>query len=124
MNDLTMPVVVGAVLGLGIYVLVRALMPSKRSAVSQVARVDAMRARGAAYESAHRTQDAGRIGSFRAQVGARVSDVYFQQGWEQRSLRADLAVLDRSWENFLATKVLLGAPACSSARSSSPLPGR
>ncbi|MFI1356790.1 type II secretion system F family protein [Streptomyces sp. NPDC020898] len=109
MNDLTMPVVVGAVLGLGIYVLVRALMPSKRSAVSQVARVDAMRARGAAYESAHRTKDAGRIGSFRAQVGARVSDVYFQQGWEQRSLRADLAVLDRSWENFLATKVLLGA---------------
>ncbi|WP_327695376.1 type II secretion system F family protein [Streptomyces sp. NBC_00459] len=109
MNDLTMPVVVGAVLGLGIYVLVRALMPSKRSAVSQVARVDAMRARGAAYESAHRTQDAGRIGSFRAQVGVRVSDFYFQQGWEQRSLRADLAVLDRSWENFLATKVLLGA---------------
>lgn len=109
MNDLTMPVVVGAVLGLGIYVLVRALMPSKRSAVSQVARVDAMRARGAAYESAHRTQDAGRIGSLRARVGVRVSDVYFQQGWEQRSLRADLAVLDRSWENFLATKVLLGA---------------
>ncbi|MDX3454221.1 type II secretion system F family protein [Streptomyces sp. ME02-8801-2C] len=109
MNDLTMPVLVGATLGLGIYVLVRALMPSKRSAVSQVARIDAMRARGAAYESAHRTQDAGRIGSFRAQVGARVSDFYFQQGWEQRSLRADLAVLDRSWENFLATKVLLGA---------------
>ncbi|MEU6222640.1 type II secretion system F family protein [Streptomyces sp. NPDC047042] len=109
MNDLTMPVLVGATLGLGIYVLVRALMPSKRSAVSQVARIDALRARGAAYESAHRTQDAGRIGSFRAQVGARVSDVYFQQGWEQRSLRADLAVLDRSWENFLATKVLLGA---------------
>ncbi|MDW4910688.1 type II secretion system F family protein [Streptomyces sp. ADMS] len=104
-----MPVVVGAVFGLGVYVLVRALMPSKRSAVSQVARVDAMRARGAAYESAHRTQDAGRIGSFRAQVGIRVSDLYFQQGWEQRSLRADLAVLDRSWENFLATKVLLGA---------------
>ncbi|NEA68193.1 type II secretion system F family protein [Streptomyces sp. SID12488] len=109
MNDLTMPVLVGAVLGLGIYVLVRALMPSKRSAVSQVARVDAMRARGTAYESAHRAQDAGRIGSFRAQVGVRVSDFYFQQGWEQRSLRADLAVLDRSWENFLATKVLLGA---------------
>ncbi|MGW1713679.1 MULTISPECIES: type II secretion system F family protein [Streptomyces] len=109
MNDLTMPVLVGAVLGLGIYVLVRALMPSKRSAVAQVARIDAMRARGAAYESAHRTQDAGRIGSFRAQVGVRVSDFYFQQGWEQRSLRADLAVLDRSWENFLATKVLLGA---------------
>jgi Flp pilus assembly protein TadB len=109
-STLTMPVLVGAVLGLGIYALVRALMPSKRSAVSQVARIDAMRARGAAYESSHRTADsAGRLGGVRAGVGARVSEFYLQQGWELRSLRADLAVLDRSWENFLATKVLLAA---------------
>ncbi|WP_162931098.1 type II secretion system F family protein [Streptomyces sporangiiformans] len=107
--NLTMPIVIGAVMGLGVYVLVRALMPSKRSAISQVARIDAMRARGAAYESSHRAADAGRIGSVRAQVGARVAEFYMQQGWEQRSLRADLAVLDRSWENFLATKVLLSA---------------
>jgi hypothetical protein len=46
-----MPLVVGAVIGLGIYALIRALMPSKRSAISQVARIDAMRARGSAYES-------------------------------------------------------------------------
>ncbi|MFF3711879.1 type II secretion system F family protein [Streptomyces phaeochromogenes] len=109
-STLTMPVVVGAVLGLGIYALVRAMMPSKRSAVSQVARIDAMRARGAAYESSHRTtSDTGRLGSVRTGVGARVSEFYMQQGWELRSLRADLAVLDRSWENFLATKVLLAA---------------
>ncbi|MDQ0776602.1 hypothetical protein QF026_005068 [Streptomyces aurantiacus] len=108
-STLTLPVLVGAVLGLGIYALVRALMPAKRSAVAQVARIDAMRARGAAYESAHRTSDAGRLDSVRARVGRRVAELYLQQGWEQRSLRADLAVLDRSWENFLATKVLLGA---------------
>ncbi|MFJ2516907.1 type II secretion system F family protein [Streptomyces griseoviridis] len=106
--SLTMPVLVGAILGLGVYVLVRALVPSKRSAVSQVARIDAMRARGAAYESARKAAEQGRVGSLRAEVGLRVSDFYLQQGWEQRSLRADLAVLDRSWENFLATKVLLG----------------
>ncbi|CAM5699512.1 type II secretion system F family protein [Streptomyces purpurascens] len=108
MNDVTMPIVVGAVIGLGIYVLVRALMPSKRSAISQVARIDAMRARGSAYESARAKADAGRLGSLRAEVGERVAEFYLQQGWEQRSLRADLAVLDRSWEKFLATKVLLG----------------
>ncbi|MFF4556282.1 type II secretion system F family protein [Streptomyces sp. NPDC001422] len=108
--NLTMPIVIGAVLGLGVYALVRALMPSRRSAVAQVARIDAMRARGAAYESAHHEQqDTGRLAGLRAQVGARVSDFYLQQGWEQRSLRADLAVLDRSWERFLATKVLLAA---------------
>ncbi|GAA4540557.1 MULTISPECIES: type II secretion system F family protein [Streptomyces] len=106
--DLTMPLVVGAVMGLGIYALVRALMPSKRSAISQVARIDAMRARGSAYESARVEQEKGRLGAVRAEVGLRVSEFYLQQGWEQRSLRADLAVLDRSWEKFLATKVLLG----------------
>ncbi|MER7968048.1 type II secretion system F family protein [Streptomyces sp. NPDC096080] len=105
--SLTMPVLVGAILGLGVYVLVRALVPARRSAVSQVARIDAMRARGAAYESARQSAAQDRFGGLRAQVGLRVSEFYLQQGWEQRSLRADLAVLDRSWENFLATKVLL-----------------
>lgn len=110
MNDeLTMPVVVGAVLGLGVYVLIRALMPTKRSAVAQVARIDAMRARGAAYESARTQKDTGRFSSLRAEVGSRIAEFYLQQGWEQRSLRADLAVLERSWEKFLATKVLLAA---------------
>ncbi|MFJ5839899.1 type II secretion system F family protein [Streptomyces shenzhenensis] len=107
--NLTMPILVGVVFGLGVYALVRALMPSKRSAVAQVARIDAMRARGAAYESARPAQDTGRFGSLRAEIGARVSEFYLHQGWEQRSLRADLAVLDRSWEKFLATKVLLAA---------------
>ncbi|MFI9827001.1 type II secretion system F family protein [Streptomyces sp. NPDC051913] len=108
MSDITMPVIVGAVIGLGLYALVRALMPTKRSAVSQVARIDAMRARGTAYESPRTAVDKGRLGSLRADVGRRVADFYLQQGWEQRSLRADLAVLDRSWEKFLATKALLG----------------
>ncbi|MDR3082911.1 MAG: type II secretion system F family protein [Streptomyces sp.] len=107
--NLTMPVLVGVILGLGVYALVRALMPSKGSAVAQVARIDAMRARGAAYESAHQAKDTGRFGSLRSQVGLRVAEFYLQRGWEQRSLRADLAVLDRSWEKFLATKALLGA---------------
>ncbi|RZU16944.1 type II secretion system F family protein [Streptomyces sp. BK239] len=105
--NLTAPVIVGVVLGLGVYVLVRALMPSKRSAVAQVARIDAMRARGAAYESARQAVTGGRFGALRAEIGRKVADLYLQQGWEQRSLRADLNVLERSWENFLATKVLL-----------------
>ncbi|MFI2616402.1 type II secretion system F family protein [Streptomyces sp. NPDC018584] len=110
--SLTTPIVIGAVLGLGVFALIRALMPSKRSAVATVARIDAMRARGAAYESHRATSDTekpGRIGSMRTRVGMRVAEFYLQQGWEQRSLRADLAVLDRSWEKFLATKVLLTA---------------
>ncbi|WP_328319022.1 type II secretion system F family protein [Streptomyces sp. NBC_00388] len=106
---LTAPVLIGAVLGLGVFVLVRALSRTKRSAVSQVQRIDALRAAGAGYERPgdHESPD-GRLGSLRARVGVRIADLYFQQGWEQRSLRSDLAVIDRSWEGFLATKVLLG----------------
>ncbi|MEV8568655.1 type II secretion system F family protein [Streptomyces sp. NPDC051322] len=106
---LTAPVLIGAVLGLGVFVLVRALSRTKRSAVSQVRRIDALRAAGTAYERpSGQDGDDGRFGSVRAQVGARIAELYLQQGWEQRSLRSDLAVLDRGWERFLATKVLLG----------------
>ncbi|WP_405778143.1 type II secretion system F family protein [Streptomyces sp. NBC_00859] len=106
---LTAPVLIGAVLGLGVFVLVRALSRTKRSAVSQVQRIDALRAAGSGYERPG-DQDShdGRLGSLRARVGVRIADLYLQQGWEQRSLRSDLAVLDRGWEGFLATKVLLG----------------
>ncbi|MEV0847624.1 type II secretion system F family protein [Streptomyces sp. NPDC049954] len=105
------PLLIGALLGLGVYALIRALMPSGRNPVQAVARVDALRARGA-YESArsgHEEEGGGRLDSLRARTGARVAELYRQQGWELRSLRSDLAVLGRSWEKFLATKVLLAA---------------
>ncbi|MFI6687576.1 type II secretion system F family protein [Streptomyces sp. NPDC050485] len=103
-----MPALIGAVLGLGVYVLVRALSRTKRSSVSQVARIDAMRSSGAVYAPQAEARDSGRLSGVRSGIGARVAELYLKQGWEQRSIRADLAVLDRGWERFLATKVLLG----------------
>ncbi|WP_413799847.1 type II secretion system F family protein [Streptomyces iranensis] len=109
-SDLMMPVLVGAVFGLGVYALVRALIPSKRGAVARVAEIDALRARGATHSSAAaQAEGSGRLGGLRARIGVRVAEFYLRQGWEQRSLRADLAVLERTWESFLATKVLLAA---------------
>uniref|UniRef100_A0AAU2V4J0 Type II secretion system F family protein n=1 Tax=Streptomyces sp. NBC_00003 TaxID=2903608 RepID=A0AAU2V4J0_9ACTN len=107
-DTITGPVLIGAVLGLGIYVLIRALTRTKRSAVSQVARIDAMRSAGSVYTPRPETQGSGRLSGLRSGIGARVAELYLKQGWEQRSIRADLAVLDRGWERFLATKVLLG----------------
>jgi Flp pilus assembly protein TadB len=112
LNDsLTLSVLVGAVFGLGVFALVRAVVPRRRSSVSRVAQIDALRARGAYAQTSSSVEQAddGRLGSLRARVGARAAEFYLQQGWEQRSLRSDLAVLDRSWEKFLATKVLLAA---------------
>ncbi|AYG81183.1 hypothetical protein DWB77_03325 [Streptomyces hundungensis] len=109
MSDIiTGPVLIGAVLGLGIYVLIRALTRTKRSAVSQIARIDAMRSSGSVYTPRPEDHGTGRLSGLRSGVGARVAELYLRQGWEQRSIRADLAVLERGWERFLATKVLLG----------------
>jgi Flp pilus assembly protein TadB len=103
-GDITLTVLIGAAFGIGVFTLVRALMPSRRGAVATVARIDALRAAGPGH---------GPVGApatgLRARIGERIAEFYLQQGWEQRSLRADLAVLERSWEAFLATKVLLAA---------------
>ncbi|NUS11686.1 MAG: type II secretion system protein [Streptomyces sp.] len=93
----------GAITGLGVYALIRALSPSRRSAASTIAQIDALRAAGPSSGPAPRPTD------LRGRVGQRVAAFYLEQGWELRSMRADLAVLDRGFEGFLATKILLGA---------------
>ncbi len=101
---MTFAVLFGALAGLGVYALLRALLPSRRGAVAQVARIDALRAARPSGGAA-----AGPADGIRERIGQRVATFYLQQGWQQRSLRADLAVLDRGWEGFLATKVILAA---------------
>jgi Flp pilus assembly protein TadB len=71
-----------------------------------VARVDALRA---AAPTHHHGPAEPVTPGLRAQLGQHVAEFYLRQGWEQRSLRSDLAVLDRGWESFLATKVVLAA---------------
>lgn len=111
MSPVTLSVVTGAVLGLGLFLLVRALVPSRKSAVASVAEIDALRAAGAGQQSAAgaRGHEADRLTGLRGRIGAQVAAFYLRQGWEKHSVRADLAVLERSWESFLATKVLLAA---------------
>ncbi|MCW2505689.1 MAG: putative integral rane protein [Actinomycetia bacterium] len=100
--------VVGAIFGLGVYALVRALVPSRPGLGAAVAQVDALRARSGSSPLAPPAPVTG-TDRIRAALGVRVADFYVRQGWTQRSVRADLAVLDRSWEGFLATKVGLAA---------------
>ncbi|WP_326808481.1 MULTISPECIES: type II secretion system F family protein [unclassified Streptomyces] len=111
MNPFTLTALTGALVGIGVFLLVRALAPGKKSVVASVAEIDALRARAATHPpgAGGAPEETGRIGSARARIGARVADLYVRQGWELRSLRSDLDLLERPWENFLATKVLLGA---------------
>lgn len=118
MNSMvTSAVLVGAILGLGIFAVVRVLVPGQRSAVSSVARIDALRARsrfGGVPSSAGRgapsgDQKPGRLDQLQERSGEWLADLYLRRGWVQRSLRADLALLDRTWESFLANKVMMAA---------------
>ena len=96
-------VLLGALCGCGLYVFIRALVPSRPGAAAQVARIDALRARG------QFGAPAAPPNALRERVGWQVAQFYTRRGWEQRSIRADLSLLERSWHQFLATKVGLGA---------------
>lgn len=112
MSPLTLTVLTGAVVGLGVFLLVRALVPGRKGAVASVREVDRLRAQSGASAQYGGLPGAAPAGGepsgLRGRVGARVAAFYLRQGWELRSLRSDLALLERGWETFLATKVLLG----------------
>jgi Flp pilus assembly protein TadB len=96
-------ILIGAVFGLGLFVVVWALIPHRLGAAAQVARIDALRSLGQFGAPAPAAT------STKERLGARVAEFYARQGWEMRSVRADLAIMERSWQQFLATKVGLGA---------------
>jgi Flp pilus assembly protein TadB len=99
----------GALVGLGLFLLARALFPSKPDPMTAIARIDALRQQPASPTA---QADAPKLKGFaklRADLGASLNDFYIRQGWQIRSVRADLAILDRSVEAFLATKLLLAA---------------
>jgi tight adherence protein C len=99
----------GAVAGLGGFLLVLALYPRRPGLSARLAVLDQARRRTAARGA--RTVTTENLSGFRARFGARVAEFYDARGWEQRSVRADLAILGRSFEGFLATKFLLAASA-------------
>jgi Flp pilus assembly protein TadB len=96
----------GAMAGLGVYLLVRALAPGRPGLVARLALVDAARAQQWRRGGHARAEPSGR-GRLRANLGAQVAALYAARGWQQGSLRADVNLLGRSWEGFLATKALV-----------------
>jgi Flp pilus assembly protein TadB len=97
-------IALGALIGLGVFLLIRALIPSRPSAAVTVAQIDALRELGP-----YSAENTGKSTSLRELIGRRTAEFYASQGWQMRSLRADLAILDRSWETFLTTKLSLAA---------------
>ena len=98
-----MQFVVGAVLGLGLFLLGLALIPQRAGLARRLAAFDA--ARSAAARPAYRAV-AGES-EFSRRIGSALARFCAEQGWEFRSLRSSLSLVGKSFENYLATKILL-----------------
>jgi Flp pilus assembly protein TadB len=99
-----MAIIVGAMTGLALFLLIFALIPRRAGLVRRVAAFDAGRvtaARTAAYPGD------GKESAFSRRLGAALARFCAEQGWEFRPLRANLALVGKSFENYLATKVML-----------------
>src|SRR5580692_12397031 len=91
--------------GLGIFLLIFALIPRRTGLARRIAAFDAggiPAARAIAYPGD------GKESAFSKRLGAALARFCAEQGWEFRSLRSNLSLVGKSFENYLATKVLLG----------------
>ncbi len=93
---MTAALATGAVAGLGLFLLIFALVPRRASLARQVA----------AFDVEHRATRRAREERER-QLGRLLAAFCAGQGWEFPSLRANLSIIGKSFENYLATKVLL-----------------
>jgi hypothetical protein len=100
-----MPVLVaGAVTGLGVFLLMVALIPRRLSLARQLAAFDAD-VRSASRARPPRVD--GKESQIGRRIGAGIAAFCTEQGWEFGSLRANLSLVGKSFESYLATKLLL-----------------
>jgi len=107
---MTYQVLAGSLAGLGLFLLIRALMPGRRDPFASVARIDALRSQQTTFQPAAAEQAPPRgLEKLKNDLGISLNDFYLRQGWQIRSVRADLAIVGKTVEQFLATKLLLAA---------------
>ena len=101
---MTAGIIAGAIAGAGLFLLVVALLPRRVSLARQLAAFDT---RPAAASPLRRLASDSES-EFSRRLGAALAAFCTEQGWQFPALRNDLALADKSFENFLATSVLLG----------------
>lgn len=95
-------IIIGAIIGAGIFLLVIALLPQKISLARRLAAFDARPA-----ATALRRAPGEKESEVTRRLGLGLAAFCKEQGWEFPALRNDLALAGKSFENFLATSVLL-----------------
>jgi tight adherence protein C len=104
-TDLIYALLAGALVGLGLLVLVLALRPARVGIAAGIARLDADRQQPRLSVSDAILSTEG-ISDWRVRLGSRLASGLAARGLRVQSLRADLAVIGRSLEGFLASTVL------------------
>jgi hypothetical protein len=102
---MTIVFIAGGIVGLGLFLLVFGLVPRRVPLARRVAAFDAgpsLSRRVSAMPGQAKESEVSR------RLGAGLVRFCAEQGWELPSLRANLRLVGRSLENYLATKVLLG----------------
>jgi hypothetical protein len=100
-----MPLFVGAAGGLALFLLIFALIPRRAGLVRRVAAFDAGRAPAARTVAAYPGD--GKESALSRRLGSALARFCAEQGWEFRPLRANLALVGKSFEGYLATKAML-----------------
>ena len=96
--------IIGALGGVGLFVFVFALIPRRTTLAKQVAAFDSARPLSSRMSySATRGQES----ELSRRLGKALAAFCAEQGWEFPSLRSNLSLIGKSFENYLATKVLL-----------------
>jgi tight adherence protein C len=98
-------ILAGGIIGAGLFLLAWALIPRKVSLARQIAAFDA----GSRTRSAHQIlgHPDEKESEFSRRVGSAVARFCAEQGWEFPSIRANLSVTGKSFEGYLAGKILL-----------------
>jgi hypothetical protein len=102
---MTAVLAMGAVAGLGLFLFIVALVPRRVSLARQIAAFDAVRP---PMSQAFRRVVDDRETVLSQRLGRGLAAFCAEQGWQFPSLRANLSLIGKSFENYLATKVLLG----------------
>ena len=97
-------VTMGAVAGLGLFLLIVALVPRRLSLARRVAALDEVRP--PVSQAVRRVVDQ-RESEVSRRLGRALAVFCAEQGWQFPSLRANLSLIGKSFESYLATKVLL-----------------
>jgi pilus assembly protein TadC len=102
---MTAAFLVGALAGLGLFLLGLALHPPKRRLARRMAAFDAARRGANGHWDGHQDTPAPDL---RWRLGSGLARLCAEQGWEFSTLRKNLSLAGIPFEIFLATKVLLG----------------